>query len=175
MQDPNKRYVECGTITAAHGLHGHITVYLDEIWTNLDKAKFLFIMLAQHYIPYLVTSYTQNNRQALLKLQEVDSRTEAKKLVGYTLWFLENQDNKLHAASIGKEKNFVGYQAIDSCHGLLGEIIETIQFPRHQCFLVLYRKKELLIPYAEPLIKCTNDIEKTITLQLPDNFLETLG
>jgi 16S rRNA processing protein RimM len=165
-------YRNIGKIVAAHGLSGELLLF-----HHLGK-KTLFKGLEAIYLeekkdemlPYFLQSASvKSDQEVFLKLEGVESREMARKLVQKEVWLSE--PDFLKFAGKSAPISWVGYQVINDGTDL-GEILEVIEQP-HQLLLRLeFQKKEVLIPINEETLVKTDKKNRKVFVVLPDGLLE---
>jgi len=162
-----------GHIAKSHGLNGHFSIKL----SIASDLCYLFSNLKKIYIednpqPLTITSAKLNNNIFLkIKVQNINSREDAKLLLRQNIYIKKGDHIKIDKALVEKNKLF-NFKVVDQTLGLIG-IIEKIDFDRPQKLLfVKSKEKTILIPYEKGLIININETEREITLDLPEGIID---
>ncbi|MBK6275404.1 MAG: hypothetical protein IPF58_12250 [Saprospirales bacterium] len=69
-------------------------------------------------------------------------------------------------------QEIVGFKMVDKTHGELGKIEKIIELPQQYLAQIFQEKKEILIPLNNTFIQKIDIKSKTVSIHLPDGFLE---
>jgi 16S rRNA processing protein RimM len=169
-------YTCVGTITKAHGIKGELVIQLIEpirLATQSNTLDYIFIKIGATLVPHRIEAMDLGPQKLVIKLQDIDSRTETYALIKQTAWIptaLLRKDTQRDESA-----DLKGYEVIDNREGKLGLVEHIDQFPMHQCLVIMYKGKELLIPYQEPIVEQLNHERKQIFIDLPQGFLQAQG
>lgn len=159
-----------GFVQRTHGLKGELTCILD---AELPDADFnaLFVDVDNRLIPYFIKGLTLQSDRALLRLDEVDTLDQAKRLVGKSL-YLQKSLRQRSGRGEFYDDEITGFTVTDAEHGTLGKVREVIEAGPNKLIAVDHGDKEVLIPVNGPFIKSINKSKKSITVELPEGFLD---
>ncbi|HNP99724.1 MAG TPA: hypothetical protein PKK99_11760 [Bacteroidia bacterium] len=159
-----------GFISKVHGYKGQVILALEHCAPSaIQKAAFLFIEMDGLPVPFPVQEFTEKGDDILLKLELIDSDTEAKKIVRQTV-FAE----KLHIREDVELDwpDLVGFIATDQSFGLLGMIEEVEELPMQWIAHCHVNGKELLFPLNEQVLVEINEEKKELLLNLPEGLIQ---
>ena len=161
---------QIGFIQRTHGLKGEVTVVLE---AELPEADFnaVFVDVDNRLIPYFIRSLSLQNNRALLQLDDVDTLEQARSLVGKSL-YLQKTLRPRSGRGEFYDDEITGFTVTDSASGLLGKVREIIDAGPNKLIAVDHGDKEVLIPVNGPFIKSINKSRKSISVELPDGFLD---
>ncbi|MEJ1241165.1 ribosome maturation factor RimM [Chryseolinea sp. T2] len=161
---------QIGFVQRTHGLKGELTCVIS---ADLPEADFnaLFIELDNRLIPYFIKQLSLKGDRALIQLEDVDSLEQAKGLVGKSLHLQKSLRPKLGRGEFYDDE-IVGFIVTDQTLGTLGKIREMIDAGPNKLIAVEHNDKEVLIPVNGPFIKSINKSKKTVTVELPDGYLD---
>ncbi|MFL5754349.1 MAG: ribosome maturation factor RimM [Bacteroidia bacterium] len=166
MEEP----LQIGRLQRTYGLRGHIhfSITIDKE-VMLDEMKFLLVSVNNQLIPFFIESIEDKSGKLTIKFENVDSESEAKKLV--------NRDIFTNPEFIGESEEselsqFIGYLVKDEVFGELGLISEIQEYPQHFIFVISYKGKEVLLPATDDLILNIDDEQKTIVYSAPEGLIE---
>jgi 16S rRNA processing protein RimM len=123
-------------------------------------------------VPFFVESFRhKSNAVVLVKLEDVDSETTAKKFVNREVLY---PANRLQAPAMEDMswKHFAGYMLADKAQGELGIITYVDDTTLNTLFTVDYKGKELLVPVADELVDSIDHEKRKIVLMLPSGIME---
>ncbi len=159
-----------GTVSRTHGLKGafklNITVGGDP---ELEKDEPVFIRLQGGPVPFFVQEYSRSSANTvILKVDDVESIEAAGKFVGCEVSLPEERfadDTSEDPADL------IGYRVTDIHQGAIGKISGIMQLPQHRVLEVEKEGKQILIPYADEVVKRIDRMEKTVTVETPEGLI----
>lgn len=165
-------YRNIGKIVSVFGLTGEVTLHHHfGKKTSLKGLEVIFIEEKKdEMLPYFIESARIKNEDELyIKLEQIDTKEIARKLLQKEVWLTEADFNK-HA---GKSTpiSLVGYHIIDGAKDL-GEILEVIEQPHQILCRLELQQKEVLIPVNEETLQKTDKKNKKIFVILPEGLLD---
>lgn len=163
---------KAGYIMRTHGLKGEVTISLDaDAPADWDSLESVFVESKNKIVPYFIEHISVRGAQAFVKFEDVNTPEGAAALKGSSLYLPKTSRPKLARGDFYNEE-LIGFEVIDDELGLLGTI-ETIEHAGPNRFIVLSHKtKEVMIPVNGPFIKSINRSKKTVTVSLPEGFLD---
>lgn len=165
-------YFKIGKIIGVHGLKGDLVLkHVLGKKTSLKGLQAIFIQdKKDSFFPWFIqNTYIKNEEEVLLKLETIDVREAAIKLIQKDVWLKESDFKKFVAKS--SPVNFLGYSIINEKESL-GEVLEVIEQPHQVLCRIEINKKEVLIPLNESSLKKIDHRKKEVHVQLPDGLLE---
>jgi len=165
-------YFKIGKLVAVHGLKGELLLnHTLGRKTSLKGLQAIFIEEKKNsFLPWFIESIKiKNDEEIFLKLEEVNTREAAIKLVQKEIW-IPGADFKKFSAKTSPG-NLLGYIIINE-KGSLGEILEVIEQPYQLLCRLEINNKEVLIPLNENTLQKIDHKKKQVTVQLPDGLLE---
>ena len=161
-------FIKIGKVLKTHGFKGHLKIYVDEFYMN-DFLDINSVII--NNLPYFISSKDINsNSQAIILLEDIDSKEKAQKLQGKEL--LAKEDDLTEILDGNEFDDIVTYEILDKNYGKIGKINEIVEMPFQIMAKVTYKEKPILIPLNDDFITLINDKKKTVEMQLPDGFLE---
>ena len=122
---------------------------------------------------HILVEHLKNEKEAILKLEEVDSREAALKLYNKEI-FVEKKLVRENPITKEKENEFsifLGFIISDQELGLIGKIIDIAEYPQQIMAFVEYEGKEIMIPLNETFILEIDPEKKTISMDLPRGLI----
>ena len=161
-----------GYINKAHGINGELIIRTDLNFSKQDLKKWesIFFKIEGILVPFFIESIQERaNAGLLVKIEDIDNETQAKKHVGTEVYLDLKFQNK---EEVGMSK-FVSYTVFDSENNILGEIIDVIEYPSQTMFLLnTTENTEVEIPAIDQWVLSVKDNTKEIVLELPEGLLE---
>lgn len=163
------RLIPLGKVTGLHGLLGTLKV-------GAAAAPEIFLAMGEVDLGgarFRVAGATPRKRQVLLRLQGVDTREQAKALIGQEV---KGESHRLPPLPEG-EYYWVQLQGLAVRHAQdgshLGELTEIIPTPAHDVYVVEKDGREVLFPAVEEVIVNIDLDEGVMTVLPPPGLLET--
>lgn len=165
-------YFNIGKIVAAHGLNGELLLK-HELGkkTSLKGLQHLFIEdRKDSFIPWFIeTAKSRNESEIYLKLEGINTREAAGKLVRKPVWLTAADFKKFAARSA--PAGLLGYLVVHDKEPL-GEILELIEQPHQLLCRLEIRGREVLIPLHEATLQKIDHKNKRVNVQLPEGLLD---
>jgi len=162
-----------GTLVKVHGIHGEVVLDTNnpDIIENTEESAFLEI--EGLLVPFFIDDWVAiSNERFRIKFLWIDTESAAKKLVGCPMHVPLKGLEFNESDFTSKPHLLIGFNAIDSTQGELGEIIDIIDNPTNPLIVILKGKKELLVPMHIDFIKEVQAPRKTIILNLPEGLVD---
>jgi 16S rRNA processing protein RimM len=169
-----EQLTEIGYTKKTHGAQGELKVVVEAPFlADFLETEVIFLPVNGKPLPFFV-EYIRAANDLLLKLEGVDSPSDAKDLTSKTL--LMRSANLSNETDEGEEDDseftdFQGFMLYDKDLGLIGEIKEVVEFPQQEMAIVDYGGRELLIPLHDDLVDSMDEAAKKLTLVLPEGLL----
>jgi 16S rRNA processing protein RimM len=165
-------YFKIGKLVAAVGLQGELLLkHTLGKKTSLKGLQAIFIEERKNsFIPWFIhASKLKGPDEVYLKLEEVDSREAAARLVQKEAWLPEADFKKFAARS--SPASLLGYTVIHEGESL-GQILEVIEQPHQVVCRLEIRQKEVLVPVNENTLQKIDHRTKQVILSLPEGLLD---
>ena len=167
-----KKYNSIGKIAATYGLHGEVVIRHNlGKKTSLKGLETVFLeMNRNEMLPYFIqTGKIKNAEEIFVKLEGVDSKEAAHKLIHKQVWLTEDDFQKYASAS--SPISLLGFHMIHMGTDL-GEILEVIEHPHQVLCRIDLNGKEALIPVHGETLNKVDKKKKQVHVTLPDGLLE---
>ncbi len=163
---------KAGFIMRPHGLKGEVTISLDvDAHADWESLKSLFLEVKSQLVPYFIEAISVRHDKAFLKLEDVSTPEAAASLKGASIYLPKASRPKPSRGDFYNEE-LIDFEVIDEELGLLGTV-QAIEQAGPSRFIVLSHKmKEVMIPVNGPFVKSINRTKKTVTVALPEGFLD---
>lgn len=166
------QYFQIGKLAATFGLKGEL-VLRHELGkkTSLKGLQAIFVeMRKDELLPYFIeTARIKSEEEIFLKLEGVDTKEAAMKLLQKTIWLTEEAFQQYTA-----KKAVISILGYHLFHGKedLGEILEVIEQPMQLLCRLEIAGREVLIPLHEETIQRIHHAKKQVSVLLPDGLLD---
>lgn len=160
-----------GYIAKTHGLKGEVTLVMTPECPELDELKSVFIEVRQNLIPFFLQSVSQKGDKAFIKFEDVNTIEQANDIKGCILYLQKSERAKLGRGEFYNDE-VVGFEVSDKETGFLGLVTEIFESGPNRFLMIDWNGKEVMIPLNGPFIKSVNKSKKTITIELPEGFLD---
>jgi 16S rRNA processing protein RimM len=166
------QYFKAGKLVAVHGLKGEL-VLKHELGkkSSLKDVKAIFIEDKKNsFLPWFVESTKiKSDNETYLKLEGLETRETAAKLVQKEAWVTEDDFKRLSAKSA--PANLLGYTIINNKERL-SEVLEVIEQPHQLLCRIVLNEKEVLIPVNVGFLKKIDHKKKEVLVELPDGLID---
>jgi 16S rRNA processing protein RimM len=165
---------QLGFVTGTYGLNGEVHVFLDSDqpnnYRNLESV-FLLQKGGNDLVPFFVRKISLQGDRAIVQLEDVASKDQARKLVGSTIYLpldhlpeLKGDDFYYH--------ELVNWQVVDQTLGELG-VVSSINLQSPQPLLIMeYKNREVLIPFTDNIVMGIDRNQNRVNVALPEGLLE---
>jgi len=121
-------------------------------------------------LPYFIQwAKVKGPEEIFLKLEGIDAKETAQKLLHKEVWLTEEQFQQYAAKSA--PVTLLGFHLINGGEDI-GEVLEVIEHPHQMLFRISYRGKEALIPVHEETLQRIDKRKKQVHVALPDGLLD---
>lgn len=175
MDPINKNdFFSIGSIIKPHGLKGDLILEIAEGYEEvLEESEYLMVEVEGGLVPFFISAGGVRFRSATtlsLAFDGLESAEKAKSYCGCQVYL--HKDIAFEPDDTADFDALKGYKVFDSEKGLLGEVIHVDNFSGNVVLTVLYKEKELLLPFSEELIIDFDERNKTLHLNCPDGLIE---
>ena len=166
--------VKIGSTQKAHGIKGELKLNVEEhFMDDLFDVEAVLIEIKGQKVPYFVEDIQEGN-SVFIKLEGVDTRTEAEQLMHKDL-YLRREDISISDELINSGgmyfKYLEGYTVFDDVEGEIALIDEVAAFPQQEIAYVFYKNRTILIPLNDELILEVDKVQKKVLMNLPEGIL----
>lgn len=165
-------YNSIGRLVATFGVKGELILqhHLGKT-TSLKGLEVLFIEVKKdEMLPYFIQSAkSKSSTEIYLKLEGIDAKETAQKLLQKEIWLTEDNFQKFAAKSA--PVTLLGFHLINEGEDI-GEVLEVIEHPHQMLFRISWLGKEALIPVHEETLQRIDKRKKQVHVVLPDGLLD---
>jgi 16S rRNA processing protein RimM len=165
-------YINIGKFVSAFGLTGELILkHALGKKTVFKEIEVLFVeQLKDSYLPYFIQySKSKTQEETFIKLEGVDTREKALKLVQKNIWLQQTDFRKLVAKN--SPLGLLGYTLIDEGK-IIGKIDEVIEQPHQVLLQINIEGKEALIPLHEETLVNIDHKKNEVHVALPNGLLD---
>jgi 16S rRNA processing protein RimM len=165
-------YINIGKLVSAFGLTGEVVLkHALGKKTIFKQGDALFIeQLKGSYLPYFIqSSKAKTKEETYVKLEGVDSREKALKLIQKNVWLQQEDFRKLVAKN--SPLGLLGYTLVDEGK-TIGKIDEVIEQPHQVLLQINIEGKEALIPLHEETLVNVDHKKNEVYVTLPEGLLD---
>jgi 16S rRNA processing protein RimM len=172
-KDINKIHlVTNGFISKPHGFDGElILAFRTGEAEDYVKVNFIFIEIEGKPVPFSVEGIRSHKNDIVVKLEDVNSEAEAKKLTGKKIFIEEDETLTIDDDDVNWD-SLVGYKIVEAAHGTLGKLEKIEEYPQQLIAHCIVNGKEVLFPLNEDFISKIDRKKKELHLQLPEGLLD---
>ena len=163
-----EQFVYYGKFLKPHGTKGEIALESDG-FTLGDDCNFVACDIDGILVPFFFENVrTKNHDTLIVKIERMESAEAVR--------YLTNRDAYIPRQWVEESEEltwsyFIGFEAIDSNHGNMGEIIDIDESTINTLFVVEGNDGEILIPAIEDFIEDIDHDNKKIIFDLPEGLV----
>ena len=160
-------------IVKSNGTEGELLVNLFEGWPDdLKKTEPVYIEIDGLPVPFFVLSQRSKGNRNYLKLNDVDSLTDAEELVGSYICMEGGPEEEEEVPSIDNLSEIemdalVGWELEDASGRRIGMITSFEDIPGNPCICV----GDILVPLHEDLVVDVDPDTRTLTMEIPEGLV----
>ncbi|MFI5131779.1 MAG: ribosome maturation factor RimM [Chitinophagales bacterium] len=165
-------YFKIGKFVAVHSLNGELLLkHSFGKKTSLKGLQAIFIEEKKDsFIPWFIESAKiKNEEETYIKLEGIDIREAASKLLQKEIWLPEADFKKFAAKT--SPLSLLGYTIINDDEPI-GDILEVIEQPHQLLCRLEIKDKEVLIPLSENTLKKIDHKKNQVIVSLPEGLLD---
>lgn len=172
----NDTYRQVGYIQKTHGKKGDLRVHTetDALLEELLNTTVVFLDIDGLKMPFFVEKITAKNT-VLLKLEDIDSMEEAKKMTNQPVYMRTADFQQQHdLITPGAFAHLHGFIIEDETLGKIGPIVDVLELPEQIMAVVDYeaQNKEVMIPLNDTFMQDVDEVDGIIVLDLPEGLLD---
>lgn len=162
-----------GKVVSKHSFRGEVLAKLDtdepEAYENMES---VLLSLGENLVPFFIErSLLQKSTLLRLKLEDVNSESDAERLIGSELYLPlqmlpQLSGNKFYFHEV------IGFTLMDEVHGDIGTIASINDTTSQALFEVEKDGVELLVPISDEIIKEVKREQRQILVRTPDGLVD---
>lgn len=166
-------YFYLGRIIKPFAAKGALLVDLDvdyaEDYQNMES---VFVQMNGQLIPFFIKQFDlKHNNRAAISFEDIDSIEQASILLGCELYLPISMLKPLSGNNFYYHE-VVGFEVHDQTHGMIGKIIEVLEYPHQAVVSVSFKGKEILIPVTDEIITGVDREKKIMYTNTPEGLVE---
>lgn len=165
-------HIHIGKLAATHGLTGELIIkHSLGKKTGFTNTEALFIEVNKtELLPYFTEKSTaKNDTESIVKLEGIDTKEAAAKLLQKKLWLTKKDFDAL--VSKNAPVNLIDFSVINEGEPL-GAVEAVIEQPQQVLLQLTMQSKEVLIPVNESTLIKIDRKKKEVHVSLPDGLLD---
>lgn len=161
-----------GRTNKTHGFDGTLRITIEPAYENdYRAATVIFLEVSGQPTPFFVED-RRGNDSGFIKLEEVDSREDARSLTDKVVFLRREDIHTAVARKLPQTDLLIGFLIRDQEKGTIGKIIDTMELPQQLMAVVMYQDQEVLIPLSDALILSVDSGQRHILMDLPEGLLD---
>lgn len=162
--------IRIGKIVNTQGLKGDVRIYPDTDYVErFEELDYLYIENESE--PFEINSVRYKKNLAIVKfkgLNHINDVEKYKNRIVYTekLDYDELEEDRYYV------EDLIGMKVVDSNKGEIGELVDILQNPAHDIYVVKINGKDTLIPAVSEFIKDVDLENKIINVTLIEGLIE---
>lgn len=160
---------QIGYFAKPHGIEGNLIIRLNGNFADeIEPGEALFVEHDGTLVPFFIKEITPIENRAIIKLEFVNSETEARKLVSRKVYA------KIDFTKIAQADTvfFESFRIIDTNSNREGIILEYISEELNPLYRCQFDTKEVLIPASSDFIISVDKAKKIVHMSLPSGLLD---
>ncbi len=154
-----------GYFSKTHGVKGQLIIKANKDFF-IEDVKAVFIETATGKAPYFVKNFSENNNGFIIELEDVDAVEKAKALIGKQVFINTDLIEEDEAGF-----DWMGYEVIDTTHGVLGNVFEVSDNGYQVLLSIKYKEKEIILPLVDDFIERIDETEKKLFFNAPEGLI----
>ena len=161
-----------GFILKPHGLKGEVTISVDpDFPEDLSDIDSIFVQQNQNLVPFFFQSISFKGDKAYVKFEDIDTPEAATNISKSALYLPKTSRPKSRRGEFYDDE-VIGFEVIDETIGSVGKIVSVQTAGPNRLLGIDRAGQEVLIPVNAPFIKSINKSRKTISVDLPEGYLD---
>ena len=162
---------EIGYISKPKGFKGALRLELSVEPLDLnDFPPFVWIYFEGKPVPFKVDECNLHVRPFVLKLEDINSEETAKPFANNGV-FVEQKLLENFFENPEELSNIISYKVIDENDGEIGVIEEIITNTKQPILSILFKGKEIMLPYTEETILSIDNKSETVHVKCPTGLI----
>lgn len=162
-----------GHVSKTYSFRGEVIVYFDtnepEAYQTLES---VFVEINNKLIPFFIESiaFDRKDNFARIKFEGVDTEEASKRLLKKEI-FLPLSLKPESASDEFYLDDLIDFKVTDKVLGFLGSVTDVIDHPLNPLIQVEGKMGNALIPFNDTFIISTDDLNKSILVEIPEGLL----
>jgi 16S rRNA processing protein RimM len=169
MPEIDKSFIAVGKILRAYGNSGRVKILvysgLSDRFRNID----VIYLKGPSGMEGRILKEVKEENEVIIKLKGIDSREDAKELVGTELFLPEAESIDLPENSYFRH-SLIGLEVVDLQKQKIGVVEDIIEMGGNDILVVRGEKREILIPAVAEFVKSVDLETRSISVRLWDGM-----
>ncbi len=157
--------IPIGRITSKHGYKGSLNIFWDDDDLIPEPGDYLYVLINEKGVPFLIEEMSKSLE--IVKLQFVDSESQAEELLGLTVGLDQNTIDE-----VPPQFQINGFQLISSDEQIIGIIDSLEDYPGQIMMNIICENRKILIPFVEDWIIQIDEKNRTLQMDLPEGLVD---
>ena len=157
--------IPIGRITSKHGYKGSLNIFWDDDDLIPEPGDYLYVLINEKGVPFLIEEMSKSLE--IVKLQFVDSESQAEELLGLTVGLDQNTIDE-----VPPQFQINGFQLISSDEQIIGIIDSLEDYPGQIMMNINCENRKILIPFVEDWIIQIDEKNRTLQMDLPEGLVD---
>jgi len=168
----NQDLYPVGLIAKTHGVKGGVVLRDEkELPLDLEKQTWVFLLFDGCPIPFPIEDIQPlNPSSAVLFFRDIGSSVKPEELPGHKVYIAQKKAKG--SKRLPKTVKVEGYLVTDERQGDIGEVSSVLDFDMNPTLCIVKNKKEILIPFIEPIIRRIDHRQKIIHIKAPEGLID---
>lgn len=168
-------FIRIGATGKTRGIDGELKLYVDEHFLPVVlESEYVFLDRDGSKVPLAIEAL-RVVQDILVKFENVDDPSEANAWANLQVYLPSDEVTEGPSQAGETDLQFhdlKGFLIVDQTLGSIGPITEVRDFPQQEMAVVDYNGHEVLIPLNVVFIKKINNLDKVISMNLPEGILD---
>lgn len=162
-----------GKLAKAFGIRGELIVLpMTDAPERFLRLKQLFVGTEEATARAMTVAWARvEPRGVRLKLEDVDDRDAAERLVG-SLTFVDARHRIRLAPGRYFIHDIVGLTVVDETRGVVGTVHDVVKYPAHDVYVVGFHDREYMIPAVKEFIRNIDLAARRLTVRLIEGMTD---
>lgn len=167
--------IEIGKLNKPHGINGEIVATISNK-ADIDKLECIILAIDGIFVPFFIEELRSRSQETiLLKIDGVESDSEARELTNKTIYLLLSDDAYINSIETDGmyASDFIGFTIFDMDEINIGRIVDIEDSTENALFVIEAQDESIkYIPIADDLIEEIMISERIIKMSLPQGLLD---
>lgn len=167
--------IEIGKFNKPHGINGEIVATISDK-VDIDKLGCIILAIDGIFVPFFIEELRSRSQETiLLKIDGVESDSEARELTNKTIYLLLSDDAYINSTETDGmyASDFIGFTIFDMDEINIGRIVDIEDSTENALFVIEAQDESIkYIPIADDLIEEIMISERIIKMSLPQGLLD---
>jgi 16S rRNA processing protein RimM len=162
---------EFGIVLKPHGVKGELLVKTNfQLPEQFELTESIFLEIEGLLVPFFIEEYTISSTESIIiKLTDINDKNKTLRFIDCKV-FIKDEKNQIVSFSTTSE--IIGYSIIDQDGKRMGTVKGIEDIPGNLLLIIVYKEKEILIPFHEQLIIKIDKRKKILTIEINPGLID---